>query len=37
MASTENALPTEVAFELLGHQGAVRAVRFNSEHAFIEN
>ncbi|XP_064387082.1 WD repeat domain-containing protein 83-like [Halichondria panicea] len=29
MASTENALPTEVAFELLGHQGAVRAVRFN--------
>ena len=24
-------LPTELAFELSGHQGAVRAVRFNSE------
>ena len=41
-------LPTELAFELSGHQGAVRAVRFNSEllymsglqnkaHLFAEN
>ncbi len=29
----ENTLPSEIACELLGHQGAVRAVRFNSEHA----
>lgn len=34
MASTkdEKGLPTEVAFELSGHQGAVRAVRFNSKY-----
>ena len=30
-ASSSADLPTEVAFELTGHQGAVRAVRFNSE------
>lgn len=29
--SMMSGLPTELAFELSGHQGAVRAVRFNSE------
>ena len=42
MSSTSNQsltsdLPTEVAFELSGHQGAVRAVRFNSKEHIADN